>query len=127
MGTDKRQSRNKYVATLYRLFTQTNIEEIRTVVKSSNSQGEIPNEQELDPKQVIEDNFDKKRPDNRRNNPGDRWQDSMEEQADSNTNMIFENRELLERLDERSAWTMRLLVGVFVTIIGSAALQVFVF
>ena len=127
MSPERQRDRNRYIATLYRLFTQTNIEEIRGLVKDGECVEKTENEESADggdgdggsdiPSKGQRGDTDWR----------DRWEESMESQADDNTKMIYENRELLERLDERSAWTMRLLVGVFVTIIGSAALQVFVF
>lgn len=119
MSPSKKEDKSRTVSKLRRLFTTTDIDEIRNRVK----RGDYDPEEQEEKREVsrtvggISDGGEHWK---------ERWQDSMNEQTDDNTKMIYENRELLERLDERSAWTMRLLLGVFVTIIGSAALQVFI-
>ena len=117
---------NKYLATLYRLFTKTDIKEIRDLVKSGESVEEKEEEDSDNKAEKQGTAGPRKRPSESDSDWRQRWEESMESQANENEKMIYENRELLERLDERSAWTMRLLVGLFVTIIGSAGLQVFV-
>lgn len=46
----------------------------------------------------------------------------MREDIDSNTQLAVENRKMLVRIDERTAWIARLLVGTFMAILGAVYL-----
>lgn len=47
----------------------------------------------------------------------------MRDDIDSNTQLSKENRRMLVRIDERTAWIARLLVGVFMALIGAVYLS----
>lgn len=47
----------------------------------------------------------------------------MRDDIDSNTQLAKENRRMLVRIDERTAWIARLLVGVFMAILGAVYLS----
>lgn len=49
--------------------------------------------------------------------------EELEEQADENTTIAHKNKKLLGVIDERTAWIMRILVGIFIAIMGSVLLN----
>lgn len=56
-------------------------------------------------------------------NPREAWYDNMEEQTDENTSMVYENRELLSKMDERTAWMMRIIFVMLTAVIGGIGVE----
>lgn len=52
-----------------------------------------------------------------------RWFERIEQTAEENRNRSTTNQKLLERLDTRTVWIARLILGILITVIGGVILQ----
>lgn len=56
----------------------------------------------------------------------ERWLEMMESDIEENTDRSIRNENLLKRLDWRTVWIVRALMGIFVSIVAGGFLELFV-
>lgn len=55
----------------------------------------------------------------------ERWLEMMESDIGENTDRSIRNENLLKRLDWRTVWIVRALIGIFVSIVGGGFIELF--